>query len=118
MDICTTMQHGCTDSDLSLGHLPAKRGNRTGFGATGRRDTGRGWLVLRNELLLAAGLTPVLRNGRCMHRPYRIGFAAFGADFYERVQGPIEGALMSSLVAHEEGELVRVDACFGEGLIL
>ena len=59
-----------------------------------------------------------MRNGRCVHRPYRIGFAAFGADFYERVQGFVESALMSGLIAQEESEFGDINPRFGEGLVL
>ncbi|HSU58741.1 MAG TPA: hypothetical protein VLI55_05460 [Bryobacteraceae bacterium] len=49
-----------------------------------------------------------------MHRPYRIGFAAFVLELYQRVQGLVESALVGGLVAQEEGELIGIDVHFGK----
>src|SRR6185437_14869444 len=55
-----------------------KRSCRTKLGHTGRRHRS----LLRNELAGTRG-PAFLRNGRCMHRPYWMGFEAFFLELYQ-----------------------------------
>ena len=96
----------------------AERRHGGGFQVGGSRSIGLPGGVLRNELVSGASGTTVLRNGRRMHRPYRIGFAAFVLELYQRVQGLVESALMGGLVAQEKGELIGIDVHFGKGIVL